>query len=70
MIRIEMEDGGVIELELYPDIAPLTAANFEKLAKEGFYEEKIIWIVTGITPVADCNRLRQQISSVIFRFLW
>ena len=38
MIRIEMEDGGVIELELYPDIAPLTAANFEKLAKEGFYD--------------------------------
>ena len=38
MIRIEMEDGGVIELELYPDITPLTAANFEKLAKEGFYD--------------------------------
>ena len=32
-----MENGGIIKLELYPDQAPLTCANFEKLAKEGFY---------------------------------
>ena len=32
-----MENGGVITLELYPEIAPKTAENFEKLAKEGFY---------------------------------
>ena len=38
MIRIEMENGGVITLELYPEIAPKTVANFEKLAKEGFYD--------------------------------
>ena len=33
-----MENGGVITLELYPEIAPKTAENFEKLAKEGFYD--------------------------------
>ena len=38
MIRIEMDNGGVIDVELYPDKAPLTAANFEKLVKEGFYD--------------------------------
>ncbi len=38
MVRIEMENGGVITLELYPEIAPRTVANFEKLAKEGFYD--------------------------------
>lgn len=38
MVRIEMENGGVIELELYPDKAPITVANFEKLVKEGFYD--------------------------------
>ena len=38
MVRIEMEHGGVITLELYPEIAPKTVANFEKLAKEGFYD--------------------------------
>jgi len=29
---------GPIELELFPDEAPNTVANFEKLAKEGFYD--------------------------------
>jgi peptidyl-prolyl cis-trans isomerase B (cyclophilin B) len=29
---------GEIELELYPDDAPKTVENFEKLAREGFYE--------------------------------
>jgi cyclophilin family peptidyl-prolyl cis-trans isomerase len=29
---------GAIELELYPDDAPKTVENFEKLARDGFYE--------------------------------
>ena len=33
-----MEHGGKIEIELYPDAAPITVANFEKLVKEGFYD--------------------------------
>lgn len=35
---IEMENGGKMSGELYEDIAPITAANFEKLANEGFYD--------------------------------
>ena len=31
MVVIEMEHGGVIELELYPEAAPKTVANFLKL---------------------------------------
>ena len=38
MVQIEMEDGGIIKLKLYPDVAPITVANFEKLVKEGFYD--------------------------------
>ena len=38
MVKIEMENGGVITLELYPDKAPKTVANFEKLVKDGFYD--------------------------------
>lgn len=37
MVKIEMENGKTITLELYPEIAPKTVANFEKLVKEGFY---------------------------------
>ena len=38
MIVIEMEHGGKIELELYPEHAPITVKNFEKLVSEGFYD--------------------------------
>ena len=38
MIRMEMENGGVILLKLDPENAPITCANFEKLVKEGFYD--------------------------------
>ena len=45
MIRIEMDNGGVIDVELYPEKAPKTAANFEKLVRE-LHEDS-----EGLTPV-------------------
>ena len=33
-----MENGDVMKAELYPEIAPETVANFEKLVKSGFYD--------------------------------
>lgn len=38
MVIIEMENGKKIKLELYPDIAPISCENFEKLVKQGFYD--------------------------------
>lgn len=38
MITIKMANGKEIKAELYPEIAPKTVANFEKLVKEGFYD--------------------------------
>ena len=38
MVTIEMENGKTIKIELYPEIAPITVANFEKLVGEGFYD--------------------------------
>ena len=35
---IEMANGDVMKLELYPDIAPNTVANFVELANAGFYD--------------------------------
>ena len=38
MVVIELENGKKIKLELYPDTAPETVANFEKLVGKGFYD--------------------------------
>ena len=38
MVEINIKHSGTIKLELYPEKAPKTVANFEKLAKEGFYD--------------------------------
>lgn len=36
-IKVEMENRGEFIIELMPQFAPKTVANFEKLVKEGFY---------------------------------
>ena len=36
--EIQLENGGVIELELYPEVAPITVNNFVSLASSGFYD--------------------------------
>lgn len=38
MVVIEMANGKKIKIELYPDIAPISCENFEKLVKSGFYD--------------------------------
>ena len=38
IVKIEMENGGVITAELYPEIAPNTVANVVTLVKNGFYD--------------------------------
>lgn len=37
-VRMDMKDGGSIVIELMPDGAPITVANFQKLVKEKFYD--------------------------------
>ena len=38
IVTIEMENGGIIKAELYPEIAPNTVANFVTLVASGFYD--------------------------------
>lgn len=37
-VKVEMENGGEFTIELMPEYAPETAANFEALAADGFYD--------------------------------
>jgi len=47
-VEMSVKDFGVIKLELYPDIAPITVENFVSLVKEGFYDGLTFHrIVTG-----------------------
>ncbi len=38
VVTIEMENGGVMKAELYPQVAPNTVNNFISLVKKGFYD--------------------------------
>ena len=55
MVVIEMQDGGVIKLELDAKEAPITVANFEKLVKEGFYDGLIFHrVISGFMIQGGC----------------
>jgi peptidyl-prolyl cis-trans isomerase B (cyclophilin B) len=38
VVTIEMENGGIMKAELYPEVAPNTVNNFVSLVKKGFYD--------------------------------
>lgn len=41
IVTIVMEDGGEIQIELFPEIAPNTVRNFVSLVSKGFYDGTI-----------------------------
>ncbi len=54
-VQIEMEKGGIIELELYPETAPITVENFVRLAREGFYDGLIFHrVIPGFMIQGGC----------------
>ncbi|MCM1524219.1 MAG: peptidylprolyl isomerase [Ruminococcus sp.] len=55
MVIIEMENGKQIKIELYPDKAPITVENFEKLVKQGFYDGLIFHrVISGFMIQGGC----------------
>lgn len=55
IVTIEMEKGGQIKIELYPNIAPNTVNNFISLVKEGFYDGLIFHrVIPGFMIQGGC----------------
>jgi len=55
MVVIEMENGKKIKIELYPEIAPISCENFEKLVKQGFYDGLIFHrVIPGFMIQGGC----------------
>jgi len=55
MVVIEMENGKKIKIEIYPDIAPISCENFEKLVKSGFYDGLIFHrVIPGFMIQGGC----------------
>ena len=55
IVTIEMEDGGVIKAELYPDVAPNSVNNFISLVKKGFYDGLIFHrVIPGFMIQGGC----------------
>ena len=55
MVIIEMENGKKIKIELYPEIAPITVENFERLVSEKFYDGLIFHrVIPGFMIQGGC----------------
>ena len=55
IVKIEMEYGGIIRVELYPDVAPITVDNFVSLVKKGFYDGLIFHrVIRGFMIQGGC----------------
>lgn len=55
MVVFELENGKKIEIELYPEIAPITCDNFTKLVEDGFYDGLIFHrVIRGFMIQGGC----------------
>lgn len=55
IVTIEMENGGVIKAELYPEVAPNTVNNFIALVQNGFYDGLIFHrVIPGFMIQGGC----------------
>ena len=55
IVTIEMENGGIIKAELYPEIAPQSVYNFIHLINNNFYDGKIFHrVISGFMIQGGC----------------
>ncbi len=54
-VQIEMENGAIIKIELYEDLAPISCENFKSLILEGFYDGLIFHrVISGFMIQGGC----------------
>ncbi len=55
IVTFEMENGGIIKAELYPEVAPNSVNNFISLVKHGFYDGLIFHrVIPGFMIQGGC----------------
>ena len=55
IVTFEMENGGIIKAELYPDVAPNTVNNFISLVNKGYYNGLIFHrVIAGFMIQGGC----------------
>ena len=55
VVTFEMENGDIIKVELYPEIAPNTVRNFVSLVSKGFYDGLIFHrVIRGFMIQGGC----------------
>ncbi len=55
VVQIKMQDGGLIEVELNPRVAPNTVNNFLSLVKKGYYDGLIFHrVISGFMIQGGC----------------
>ncbi len=55
IVTFEMEDGGIMRAELYPDVAPNSVNNFISLVRKGFYNGLIFHrVIPGFMIQGGC----------------
>ncbi|MDE6926384.1 MAG: peptidylprolyl isomerase [Acetatifactor sp.] len=55
VVTVTMKDGGIIKLELYPDVAPISVNNFISLINKKFYDGLIFHrVIRGFMIQGGC----------------
>ena len=65
IVKIEMENGQTMEVELYPEVAPITVENFLTLVNDGFYNGLIFHrVIPGFMIQGGCPQGNGMVARV------